>query len=145
MFINHKGRLFALIISVLILFVATSASCQDSTHIANKDLQAAVAIIEEWRFMKLELKAKDESIAIMQKQVASRNSQIQKYKQREKTFTGLIDAYKKDSTLAAAQIRVYAGMTTSLKKDLKKQRRKTTLAIIGGIVMSGVTLYLTTR
>lgn len=145
MYIKNKGKLSGLIISALILSANITANCQDSTRVADKDLQAGVAIIEEWRFMKLELKAKDENIAIMANQIDTKNKQIAAFKVREKKFTSLIDAYKQDSTLAASQINVYKGMTTGLKKDLKKQRRKTTFAIIGGIVMSGVTLYLTTR
>lgn len=132
-------------ISALILSANITANCQDSTRVADKDLQAGVAIIEEWRFMKLELKAKDENIAIMANQIDTKNKQIAAFKVREKKFTSLIDAYKQDSTLAASQINVYKGMTTGLKKDLKKQRTKTTLAIIGGIAASGLTLWLSNR
>jgi len=93
----------------------------------------------------LELKAKDENIAIMANQIDTKNKQIAAFKVREKKFTSLIDAYKQDSTLAASQINVYKGMTTSLKKEVKKQRRKTTFAIIAGVIATAGTLYLTTR
>lgn len=145
MYIKNKGKLSGLIISALILSANITANCQDSTRVADKDLQAGVAIIEEWRFMKLELKSKDENIAIMANQIDTKNKQIAAFKVREKKFTSLIDAYKQDSTLAASQINVYKGMTTGLKKDLKKQRTKTTLAIIGGIAASGLTLWLSNR
>ena len=145
MYIKLKKEASGWMILALILLGSFTAKSQDSTKISDKDLRAGAAIFFEWQFQLLELKAKDENIAIMANQIDTKNKQIAAFKKREQTFTNLIDAYKQDSTLAASQINVYKGMTTSLKKDLKKQRTKTTLAIIGGIAASGLTLWLSNR
>lgn len=129
----------------MLLCKSITVNSQDSTLIANDDLKAGVHIVEEWKFMKLELKAKDENLVIMQKQIDLRSSQIKRYQSREATFNNLIKSYKVDSTAMRSQIDAYRSIGLTLKNQLTVQRTKTTVAIIVGIVISLATAYLTTR
>lgn len=113
-----------------------------STRISNVNLRAAVKLIEGLRIDSL-IQARD--VAVLHERVTARDNIIQKLNDRILTYEALKTNYEKTVANQASQIKLSTGLNGSLIRTIKRERTKTVIVGIAGIIISGITLYLTTK
>jgi len=87
----------------------------------------------------------DSAINLLRKQLEGESKQITSYIQREKDYQSLVSNYKKEIALREQSQDISTKWVTSLQRDLRRQRTKTVLTGVLGLVATGITLYLTTK
>jgi hypothetical protein len=127
---------------VLIAFVGHSQTTEDSTRIANKDLKRKLIQLEQCKVDQAELLQRRNEVLQLSQIVNSKDSVISGlhqsmsvYKELITNYTEQVDNIKKQADLEQAGILL-------LKKQLKKQKAKTVLTGIAGIVTAGGLMYL---
>lgn len=113
-----------------------------STRIPNVNLRAAVKIIESLRIDSL-LMSRD--IKRLSDQVTARNMTIRALNGRIETFKLLSANYEKQIGNLSKQNDLASRLTKSLSSQVKRERKKTIIVGIGGVVATALTLYLTTK
>lgn len=114
----------------------------ESTRIPNVNLRAAVKLIEGLQLDSL-MMARD--ITVLTAKVFQRDKTITALNGKISSYQLLSANYQKQISLMTDQAKISSGWVSSLQKDLKRQRTKTTLVGIAGLIVSGLTLYLATK
>lgn len=108
-------------------------------------MNIAVQLIEIGKIDAKKVIVLDSAVKLLRKQISAKNTQLAAYIQREKTYDLLVANYKKEIQLRSQSQDISTAWVTTLQIDLRRQRTKTTIVGILGLVATGLTLYLTTK
>lgn len=116
-----------------------------STRIPNDSLNIGVALIEQGKIDATTVLTQDSVIAIMRKQIAAKDKQLNAYISREETYKALVAKFRQSEVLKDKAATLSLGKINGLQSQLKHARTNTILVGIAGLVVSGFVLYLTTK
>lgn len=117
----------------------TTDTLPEYIPIRRKSLDTAISIIEEWRFMKLELVAKDSAIQQLARQVQDWNDS---YESQQTSYEGLIVNYDKQIKLLTHQRDIANGNVTQYQKEIRRQKTGKWLIGAGGIAAVLLTVLI---
>ena len=140
-------RLIALTAICLTTFYGSSQNLQpiqrsDSTLVPNVQLRAALKLIEKGKMCERELELVGRQVLLLEWRVRVKDSVIESLHERIDIAAQIRETYRRDSALHALEVVGLTDVITGLKKDLKKQKRKTFIARAGMVAIAGVGAYL---
>ncbi len=114
----------------------------DSTCLPNAQLRAALKLIEQGKQCERELQISERSIEILQGRLILKDSIIGVMADRISIAQNIRETYERDVELYRIENSALAGTIASLRKDLKKQKRKTVMARIGIVAVGALATYI---
>lgn len=114
----------------------------DSTCLPNTQLRAALKLIEKGRQCEYELELHQQALSIAERRMMTKDSIISIMADRINIAGAIRETYERDVELYQIENRSLSLTIAGLKKDLKKQKRKTTAARIGMVAIAGVAAYI---
>ena len=140
-----KRKLLIPILCLLFNCKAISQRLDSSTCIPNYQLRVAVRLIEQGRIDSAIVVKQDSIIHLQKERIAKKDAQLLGYVNNEKTYQQLIAQYKKQDQLRDQAAGIASQWITSLQKQVKRERTKTVLVGIAGLIVSGVITYLAVK
>ena len=140
-------RLIALTAICLTTFCGSSQNLQpiqrsDSTLVPNVQLRAALKLIEKGKMCERELELVGRQVLLLEWRVRVKDSVIESLHKRIDIAAQIRETYRRDSSIHVMEVAGLNCVITGLKKDLKKQKRKTFIARAGMVAIAGVGAYL---
>lgn len=130
---------------VMISKVTSQTSSDSCTCIPNSQLRIAARLIEVGKADSVLVIMQDSTIAQLHRLLAARENELSAYKNREQIYNKIVANYDTQISLMKDQGVISASWVKDLQKQVRRGRTKTVLVGLAGLVVSGVTLYLTTR
>lgn len=110
-----------------------------STRIPNKDLRAAVKIIEGLRIDSL-IMARD--IQVLQIRVSDRNNIIHSLNDRIQTYEALKANYEMEIANREKQLKLSTDLTKEISKAIRRERTRTVIVGIIGLIITAGTFII---
>lgn len=114
----------------------------DSTIVPNEQLRAALKLIEKGKLCEKELSLLGRQVVMLENRLNIKDSIVGILYDRLDIAERIRETYRRDSSLYEMEVAGLNGVITVLKKDLKKQKRKTFIARAGMVAIAGVSAYL---
>lgn len=131
---------------LLMTFSGSSQSSRtrysDSTIVPNEQLRAALKLIEKGKLCEKELGHIGKQVSLLENRLKIKDSVVAILYDRLDIADQIRETYRRDSSLYVMEVAGLNGVITVLKKDLKKQKRKTFIARAGMVAIAGVSAYL---
>lgn len=119
---------------------------QDSvTCLPNEQLKIAIKLIERGKTDSMRVELLTRNIDILNARINSRDSAILQYEKREISFSLLMANYDKQILNYQKNDTLSTTWVAQLQKDLRRQRTRTVVVGVAGLVGIFLTAYLTTR
>lgn len=135
-----------MIISILIVSGVHSQSFQlpsdTITCLPNGQLKTALKLIERGKIDSERVTVQKTINQLLQEQLSNKDSIIAVYEAKGITYSNVIRNYDNQIVNLNQQNAVNEKLVSTLQKDLKRQKHKTTFAIIGGLITTGAAIYL---
>ncbi len=119
-----------------------SQPSDSSTCIPNYQLRIAAKLIQQGRIDSAIIVKQDSIIHLQKERIAKKDAQLLGYVSNERTYQQLITQYKEKEKLRDQASGIATQWITSLQKQVKRERTKTVLVGIAGILVSGCITYL---
>jgi Tfp pilus assembly protein PilF len=139
-----KRSIVLVIISLLTLPGLTQSSkpkSSDSTCLPNSQLKLALKKIEEGKLAIAELKLEKSENILLNRRIAIKDSIIASHVQKYSYSENIIESYKRAMDTYDEQLKIAGREISQLKKDVKKQKRKTFFARVVATVATTGAIY----
>ncbi|HRN93070.1 MAG TPA: hypothetical protein PLS87_11670 [Ferruginibacter sp.] len=114
----------------------------DSTIVPNDQLRAALKLIEKGKLCEKEVDLLGRQVAMLENRLNIKDSIVGILNDRLSIAEQIRETYRRDSSIYEMEVAGLNGVIIGLKKDLKKQKRKTFIARAGMVAIAGVGAYL---
>lgn len=123
-------------------FSQTSDSC---TCIPNSQLRIAARLIEQGRLDSIELNLTKRSFLLSQDVIKEQTKVITAWEGKEDVWKKLEANFEKEKVALLDEVGYANREIVKLNKDIKRQKRKTVLTGIAGLLATALTIYITSK
>lgn len=133
-------------ISIALISLKSFSQTSDSvTCIPNSKLQLAAKLIEKGKLDSIELDVQRSNVILLNQRIATKNDIIAEYQLKDSTYKRIFSNYDQEQKNMLDQVVLANKQVLVLQKDVRRQKRKTFITGLAGLLATGLTLYLTTK
>ncbi|MCZ2397113.1 MAG: hypothetical protein LC100_11290 [Chitinophagales bacterium] len=135
-------NLVILLIIILSNFSAKSQSSSDSTKLANNEIKTLLQIGDEWKRLSKEVVLLNDRSIILYEKIFVRDSLIASQKKAIEGYESVITGYQKSESNLIQQRTNLEKAVKDLNKKMKRQKTKTFITSLAGIIGMGAAAIL---
>ena len=113
----------------------------DSTCLPNTQLRLALKLIEKGKAATTALLVQKDQNELLRVRIRVKDSVISLQQKRDTVYQQLVDGYQKDNQRLQEQSEARAAVIAKMRQDIKKQKRKTFLTYLAGLLTAAGLAY----